>query len=344
MSRAASNDNHNDNDATRSGALTVWQLAREWIELHGAAAVVTVVDTWGTAPAPVGTRLVIAGNLHEGDISGGCVEDELVAVAEGVIAEGAPRVVDYDVSDEAAWHSGLACGGRLKVVVEPLGPADTAFLDTVIAAEQERRPVVVTTRIADGTRTLYAEGDALPVDVIAARDAATVTLTGEDANELFVQPLLPPVHVVIVGAALIAQALVPLARQVGYRVSVVDPRREFMDAFRSVDATTMVAQPPEAFAALGLDARTAVVALAHTSAIDDATLIAALRAPCVYIGALGSRTNQGRRLERLRAEGFSDADLARIHGPVGLPIGAKGPAEIAVSILAEIIKVVRGAS
>lgn len=343
MSRAASNDNHNDNDNDRNGARSVWEMARDWIELHGAAAIVTVVDTWGTAPAPVGARIVIAGALHEGDIAGGCVEDELVAVAADAIEDGAPRVADYDVADAAAWHAGLACGGRLKVVVEPLGQRDIGFLDAVIAAERERRAVVATTRIADGVRTLYAEDDLLPADVTAAMHAGSVVLTGEGANALLVQPLLPPVHLMIVGAAHIAQALVPMARQVGYRVSVIDPRREFIEAFRTVDATTMIAQPSDAFAELGLDVRTPVVALAHTSAIDDATLSAALRSPCGYIGALGSRTNHGRRLERLRAEGFSDADLARIHGPVGLSIGAKGPAEIAVSILAEIIKAMRAA-
>lgn len=343
MNRTANNDNDNDNHRHHGDLHSVWETARAWTEAEGAAAVVTVADTWGTAPSPAGSRLVIAGGRRAGSVTGGCIEDELMSAAAQVVANGAPRVATYDVSDETARRAGLACGGKIKVVIEPFGRADIGLLDAVITAERARQPVVLATRIADGTRRLYRQGDDLPADAIAARDAGAATLTGEAANALFVQPLLPPIHVVIVGAAHIAQALVPLARSVGYRVSVVDPRPEFMAAFDCIDAPTLVASAAEAFAAFGLDARTAVVALAHTSQIDDATLVGALRSGSGYIGALGSRANHARRLERLRAQGFNDADLARIHGPVGLSIGAKGPAEIAVSILAQIIQVVRAA-
>jgi xanthine dehydrogenase accessory factor len=151
------------------------------------------------------------------------------------------------------------------------------------------------------------------------------------------------VRIVIVGATHIGQSLAALARQSGYDVVVADPRAAFASEER-FGATELVTGWPEAsLAAVGIDGRTAVVALTHASHIDDEALAAALRSPCLYIGALGSRRTHAKRLERLKATGFSEAEVARIHAPIGLAIGAKGPAEIAVSILAEIIKVARGA-
>ncbi len=157
-----------------------------------------------------------------------------------------------------------------------------------------------------------------------------------------VQPLLPPLRVIVAGATHIGQVFAEMARLVGYSVTVVDPRPMFANEERFGAAVSMPEWPQASFGELGLDERTAVVALTHAAHIDDEALAAALRSPCMYIGALGSRATNAKRVERLKAAGFSDENLQRIHAPVGLDIGAKGPAEIAVSILAEIVKVARG--
>ena len=162
-------------------------------------------------------------------------------------------------------------------------------------------------------------------------------------GEVFLHVLTPPVRVVIAGATQIGQVLSDLAKRIGYDVVIVDPRSAFATQERFATTPTLTDWPEVSFRALGLDARSAVVALTHAAHLDDEALAEALRSNCLYIGALGSRKTQAKRLERLRAVGFTDDELALIHAPVGLAIGAKGPAEIALAILAEIVKVARGA-
>jgi len=278
------------------------------------------------------------GDRFEGSVSGGCVEVDVLVEASDVLAAGMPKLLEYGVSDEAAWRAGLACGGTIKVVVEPLTRADLPLLDAIIEARKARKTVVVTTRIADGGRRIYTNGEGAP-----ELAAGTVALLDAPDGQVFVQHLAPSLRVIVAGATHIGQVFAELALIAGYSVTVVDPRPMFASQERFGSAVAVAEWPQPSFDALGLDARTAVVALTHTSHIDDEALSAALRSPCVYVGALGSRGTHAKRLQRLGEAGFNDADLARIHAPIGLDIGAKGPAEIAVSILAEIIKVTRGA-
>ncbi len=322
----------------------VWDVARAWLDEHGKVAIATVVSTWGSAPVPVGGQLVVApGERFEGSVSGGCVEVDVLVEAADVMAAGKPRLIEYGVSEETAWRAGLACGGKLKVLIEPLTRADITLVDTIIDARRERQTLVVTSRVADGARHLYEPGEAMPAEVGACLVAGGVGLIATPEGELFVQPLVPPLRIIVAGATHIGQVFAELARQVGYQVTVVDPRSMFASEERFGAAATIAEWPEASFAELGIDTRTAVVALTHAAHIDDEALTAALRSPCLYIGALGSRATHAKRLERLAAAGFSAEELQRIHAPIGLAIGAKGPAEIAVSILAEIIKVARGA-
>jgi xanthine dehydrogenase accessory factor len=321
-----------------------WEMARTWLDEHGQAAIATVVSTWGSAPVPVGGQLVVTvDDRFEGSVSGGCVEVDVLVEAADVMASGKPKLLEFGVSEETAWRAGLPCGGKIKVLVEPLTCADLPFVDAILMARAERWTVVVTTRIADGARRLYTADDKMPVEVADCFASGLIGLIDTPEGELFVQPLVPPLRIIVAGATHIGQVFAELARQVGYSVTVVDPRSAFATEERFGAASAIAAWPEASFDKLGLDARTAVVALTHASHIDDEALTAALRSPCLYIGALGSRGTHAKRLERLAAAGFTAADLARIHAPIGLAIGAKGPAEIAVSILAEIIKVARGA-
>jgi xanthine dehydrogenase accessory factor len=183
----------------------------------------------------------------------------------------------------------------------------------------------------------------MPAEVSACLEARESRLVETAEGSVFVQALVPPVRVIIAGATHVGQILAGLARQVGYDVVIVDPRPIFATEERFGNAQALAERPEVSLASLGLDACTAVVALTHAAHIDDEALSLALRSPCLYIGALGSKATHEKRIERLKAAGFGEAELSRIHAPVGLAIGAKGPSEIAVSILAEIIKVARGA-
>ncbi len=320
-------------------------VARSWLVEHGKVALATVVATWGSAPVPVGGQLVVGpGERFQGSVSGGCVEADVIAEAADVMASGRPKLLEFGVAEETAWRAGLPCGGTIKVLLEPLARArDAGFLDRVLAARRAREPLVVMTNVATGTRRLFEPGQALPPQAAASMAGGESQLAETTDGRVFVQALLPPVRLVIAGATNIGQVLADLGRQIGYDVIVVDPRAAFLTEERFGGTQTLTDWPAVSLEALGLDARTAVVALTHAAHIDDEALTIALRSPCLYVGALGSKRTHAKRLERLAAAGFGAAELARIHAPVGLSIGAKGPAEIAISILAQIIKVARGA-
>jgi xanthine dehydrogenase accessory factor len=325
-------------------ARDTWEVARAWLDEHGQAAIATVVSTWGSAPVPAGGQLVVTvDDRFEGSVSGGCVEVDVLVEAADVMASGQPKLLEFGVSEETAWRAGLPCGGKIKVLVEPLTRADIAMIDAIIEARRTRETVVATTRIADGKRQLYKSDDDVPPEVANHLASGLIGLIDRPDGEVFVQPLVPPLRIIVAGATHIGQVFAELARQVGYSVTVVDPRSAFATKERFGAAAAMAEWPEASFDKLGLDVRTAVVALTHASHIDDEALTAALRSPCLYIGALGSRGTHAKRLERLAAAGFTPEELQRIHAPIGLAIGAKGPAEIAVSILAELIKVARGA-
>jgi xanthine dehydrogenase accessory factor len=223
------------------------------------------------------------------------------------------------------------------------------ILDALLDARAAKRPVALLTWLGDGGQRLVAPGSLPPdldtalADAVAAalRADRCVTVQGAD-GEVFVQVFNPALRLVAVGAVHITQALVPLAVQLGYEVIVVDPRRSFATPDRFPGVRLETDWPDEALEALVPDERTAVVTLTHDPKLDDPALQAALRFPAFYIGCLGSTRTHARRLDRLREAGFGDADFQRLHGPLGLAIGARSPAEIALAALAQITSVLRG--
>jgi xanthine dehydrogenase accessory factor len=221
-------------------------------------------------------------------------------------------------------------------------------LERIVAAREARQALVVLTWL-DGSRQELAFAEELGALDPPLRDAAGEALGRDraasyevDGAAIFVQPVNPPLRMVIVGAVHIGQHLAPMARAAGYDVTIVDPRSAFATAERFPDIELSRAWPDEALADIGLDARAAVVTLTHDPKLDDPALLAALESPVFYIGSLGSRRTQAKRVERLRGHGVPDDAIARIHGPVGLDIGARSPAEIAVSILAQVTQCLRG--
>jgi len=319
-------------------------IARRWLAAHGTVALATVVKTWGSSPVPVGGQLVVGpDDRFEGSVSGGCVEAAVITAAGEVMRTGRARCLEFGIADETAWGVGLPCGGRIEIFVERLqGAADTAYLDAVLDHRARRDLLIVETRLADGARTLVNDPGLFAEDVGRALADGDSVLVEAREGRTFLHALAPPAHVILVGAGHVGQVLADLVQRIGYQVTMVDPRTAFSTADRFGGVALRHEWPEAALPALGLDRRTAVVTLAHEQRLDDETLLAALRSPCFYVGALGSRRTHEKRVARLHAAGLSDDEIARIDAPVGLPIGAKGPAEIAVSILGAIVRARRG--
>lgn len=215
------------------------------------------------------------------------------------------------------------------------------LLKAVLEASRERRAVAVVTTLENGEQRLVAKEN-LGSDPLGAalEEAFRFDQSGLHGGE-FVHIHNPPLRLVIIGAVHIAQGVIPMARQAGYDIKVIDPRGAFATGARFPDITLHTTWPEDVLPGLGVDARTALLALTHDPKIDDPALSIALKSECFYIGALGSKKTQASRVERLQKMGFSDAVIARIHGPIGLPIGAKGAAEIAISIMAEMTRSLR---
>jgi xanthine dehydrogenase accessory factor len=265
----------------------------------------------------------------------------VVAEALEALEDGRPRVLQYGVSDDDAFAVGLACGGTIRVLVEPLGVGDGPGPDLIAAlaeAREARRAVVYAVNPATWERRLVAgPGDPLWP---AAEAALFADQSGFD-GDWFLGVHNPPLRMAVVGAVHIAQALVPMARLAGYDLAVIDPREAFASAARFPDTTLSHDWPDDALVAFGLDTRTAVVTLTHDPKLDDPAIEAALRAPVFYVGCLGSTRTHAKRVERLRAAGYADAAIARIHAPIGADIGAKSPAEIAIAVLAQVTERLR---
>ncbi len=292
-------------------------VIRKAIEWRGEPmAIATVVSTWGSAPRPRGSHMIVhADGRFEGSISGGCVETDVLQRAAEVIAGRPAHVERYGVADGDAWEVGLPCGGEIAVMVQPVGEAGFApsLFDRIEAESARGRALTLATDLTQGvTREEAQAGD-------------------------FLNRYDPPRRLLIVGAVQIAQSLVPLAQAIGVTPVVIDPRGRFLTQERFPGVELDDRWPDEAVTARMPGESTAVVTLSHDIKIDDPALAAALRAPTGYVAALGSRKSHAARLDRLAAMGFGAEDVKRIDGPAGLDIGAVGAAEIALSITAGMI-------
>ncbi|WP_170586473.1 XdhC family protein [Ruegeria arenilitoris] len=312
------------------------ETALAWVREGRGAVLATVVETWGSAPRRVGAQLVIAGDGRiEGSVSGGCVEGAVIVEALEAIEEGEARLLEFGVSDEDAFAVGLACGGTIRVLVEPVGSVlPEPMLAELVAARARREPVAYEVNVETGHRALRRN---------AYADRLRMDRSGfEEDGRTFVAVHNPPLRLIVVGAVHIAQALVPMARIAGYDPIIIDPREAFASKSRFPGEKLLTDWPDEAVASIGLDSRTAMVLLTHDPKLDDPALQAALNSDVFYIGALGSSRTHAKRVQRMTEAGFSAEQLQRIHGPIGLDIGAAGPAEIAVAIIAQMTAVLRG--
>lgn len=312
------------------------KLALDWHRAGRRVALATVVQTWGSAPRPVGSQLLIdADGAMEGSVSGGCVEGAVIVEAMDAVEDGKSRLLEFGVSDDEAFAVGLACGGEIKVLVEPVGGAmPVGILEELVARRARAEPVAYVTALNGGIPQL--------AEVAAFPDRFRMDQSGilED-GATFVGIHNPPLRMVVVGAVHIAQHLIPIAQACGYAVTLIDPRPAFGSEARFPGVTIADDWPDEALAALKPDARTAIVTLTHDPRLDDPAIRTALGSDVFYIGCLGSTRTHAKRVARLEEAGFNAAQIARLHAPVGLNIGGRQPAEIAVSIMAEVIETLR---
>jgi xanthine dehydrogenase accessory factor len=337
--------------------------ALAWRAAGRGVALATVAHTWGSSPRPAGSKLAVNDATEfVGSVSGGCIEGAVIQEALEVMTTGVSRLLEFGVSDETAWEVGLACGGKVSVFVEAVAPEvghgiARAVLEELVEARRAKRQVVLVTPLDGGPHRLVAVTPVTPVtpgtaandDALAAavaevarRDQAEVVEIAGGARLL--EPQLAPLRLIIVGAVHVAQPLAEMAGLAGFAVTIVDPRRAFATAARFPGQALVVTWPDVAIAELAPDARTAVVTLTHDPKLDDPALIAALGSPAFYVGCLGSKKTHAARRTRLGERGVGEPALDRLRGPVGLRIGARTPPEIAVSILAEIVASLRGAT
>jgi xanthine dehydrogenase accessory factor len=302
---------------------------KKWTDDGEDIAIATVVETWGSSPRPLGSKMLVTrSGKMAGSVSNGCIEGAVFEEAQKVLKSREPKIAAFGVSDDVAFGVGLACGGHIEVFIEPLNEAHKEL----IAMLDRNEAVTLRTNLATG-ETAARSGTPQGTE-LARRD-----------GDVFIEPFRRPAHMVIIGAIHIAIPLHRLAKLMGYRVTVVDARGKFATKERFPEADEIiVAWPDEAMAKIDVDPSTYVVILTHDPKFDIPALRSVLRRDAGYIGAIGSRKTNQKRFDALRKEGFSEDDLAEVHGPIGLDLGSRGAEETALGILAEITAVRFGGS
>jgi xanthine dehydrogenase accessory factor len=330
-----------------------------WHANNQSIALATVIQTWGSSPRRAGAKMAITpdGKIT-GSVSGGCVEGAVFDTGVEVLKTDRPQLLHFGVADETAWEVGLACGGSIDIFVQPLKSEAFKRLHSVIL---EERPVVNVT-VVRGPEALL--GDALllrdddrvagtisdelnPRVLEIAKESLAAgkshrAILNEDV-EVFAEVILPPPTLIAVGGVHITVALMAFAKTLGYRTVVIDPRSAFGNETRFPNVDRLIpAWPQDAFQQIPITRSTAIAMLTHDPKLDDPALKIALASDAFYVGALGSKTTQAKRRQRLLDDGLTESQLDRLHGPIGLDLRAGTPEEIAMSIMAEIVAVHNG--
>lgn len=307
--------------------LEVLKTSAQWIAAGHGCELVTVIKTWGSSPRPVGATLAICDDGRVvGSVSGGCIEDDLIAhVHKHGIATHLPRIVSYGISADQARSFGLPCGGTIDLAIEPLSK------DSLIAEMLQRL----------AQHELVARSINLQTGAVTLSAATAGTALQISATEL-ITVHGPRWRLLIIGAGQLSRFVAQIASAMDYLVTVCDPREEYRSGWQVEGVQLVHGMPDDLVLESKLDHRSAVIALTHDPKLDDLALMEALKSDAFYVGAIGSRINHAKRRERLFGFDVSAEQLARLHGPIGLHIGSKTPAEIAISILAEMTAVKNG--
>ncbi|AVR98204.1 XdhC family protein [Pseudoduganella armeniaca] len=307
--------------------LEVLKTSAAWIAAGHRCELVTVIKTWGSSPRPIGATLAICDDGRVvGSVSGGCIEDDLIArVRSEGITRTLPEIVSYGITADEAHRFGLPCGGTIELAIEPLGP-DSRIAELLGRLEQHQ----LVERHVDLRTGAVSLHKAAASAVLTLSDDALVTQHG------------PRWRLLVIGAGQLSRFVAQIASAMDYHVTVCDPREEYRSGWTLPEVRLVHAMPDDLVLEMKLDKRSAVVALTHDPKLDDLALMEALKSDAFYVGAIGSRANNAKRRERLLQFDLTPAQLDRLHGPVGLYIGSKTPAEIAISILAEMTAVKNG--
>jgi xanthine dehydrogenase accessory factor len=331
-------------------------LIESWQAQGERVAVATVVRVAGSAPRPVGARMIVssAGRMA-GSVSGGCVETTVYRDMMDLLAGGPPRVLRFGITDDMIWDVGLACGGTIDILVQGLEPALVAVFRSAIERGQAiglatvvKGPGAVSEAALVGKNGwLWGPDDpriiAATQQRLADRHKVGGVQAADDQTEVFVEPFLPPPVLYIIGGVHVAIPLTRFAKELGFRVVVVDPRSKFANRERFPEADEILVEwPDEALGHLSVDQETYIVLLTHDPKIDEPTLAASLKTDAAYIGAIGSRKTHADRFERMAKWGVTAKDLQRVYAPVGLDLGGHTPEEAALSIIAEVVAVRNG--
>jgi xanthine dehydrogenase accessory factor len=307
--------------------LSVLKSAVDWLKAGQPVAIATVVQTWGSAPRPVGSWLAIRQDGQvAGSVSGGCVEDDLIRrVQTEILTRNIPEMVVYGVSQQEAARFGIPCGGTLRLLIEP--KPELAVLEELLKAISSQQITLRSVDLLTGKSTLE-DGDRS--DLFLCDEKVMRTTYG------------PRWRMVLIGAGQLSLYTADFALASDFEVIVIDPREEYAEGIARNDVTFIKGMPDDVLLDLGIDAHTAVIALTHDPKLDDMALMEALKSSAFYVGALGSKINTQKRKERLLEFDLTKAQVEKLYGPVGLHIGALTPPEIAVSIMAEVIAVKYG--
>ena len=326
-----------------------WQLEGTSIALA------TVIQTWGSSPRKAGSKMALTldGKIT-GSVSGGCVENAVFEAGVESLKTKRPRLLHFGVADETAWEVGLACGGSIEIFVKPF---DTDFIEELRSVMEAEQPAVTVTVVRGpeellGHELLIREAGQVKGTLGNEWDAKVLSLAKEtllqgdsrrvelnEAVEVFIEAILPSPALVVVGGVHITVALISLAKTLGYRTIVIDPRKAWGSTERFPHADQLIqAWPIDAFEQFHLTRSTAIAVLTHDPKLDDPALKIALCSKAFYVGALGSKTTNAKRRERLLNDGMNESQLSRLHAPIGLDLGAQSPEEIALAIMAEVVE------
>ncbi len=327
----------------------------KWQERQGSIALATVVQTWGSSPRQVGAKMALMPNGHvTGSVSGGCVENAVVEAGLSSLKTNTPQLLHFGVADETAWDVGLACGGSIDIFVQPL---NLHFQESLIKVLQQKQQAVVFTLIQGPTsqlgqqvlvlsnnQTIGLAGNPWEEQVFHLYDQVIRTHQSQRIKinneiEIFAELINPPNHLVAVGGTHITIELLNFAKTLGYETTLIDPRQFWGNEQRFPHVDEIIqAWPEAAFQQINITPATAIAMLTHDPKLDDPALKIALNSSAFYIGALGSKSTNAKRRERLLQYGLTEDQLSRLHAPIGLSIGAKSPEEIALSIMAQIVE------
>ncbi len=316
----------------------IFAQAEEWLKNKLEIVIITVIDTWGSSPRPIGSSMIVnSRNDIVGSVSGGCIENFVFAKSLDIIKSGKYKILEFGVTNSQAWEVGLTCGGKIKVLLEKFSYTDLKTIKKINKVFNDEGKLIILTDLSNGKREII---ESKPINnnffsKIFANETSKINIFNN--NNFFCKVFSSQYKLIIIGAVHISESLVKLANILNFKVFLIDPRNNFNKSnFKNI-AQLLTEWPDEGLKKININDKTCIVTLTHDPKLDDPAIIYSLKSDPLYIGCLGSVRTHDARIKRLTKKGFTKKDLSRINGPIGLDINAKTPAEIACAIIAQII-------